>query len=301
MIQQKRIRNAQKYLDKYNIITGQLQLYIPISAVDKDRVTEAWFNGISTWELLLPKNIWPTSSYNAEWKYKKLKHLPMETAYRQSKWTWKDWGWTSHEKDVEIPYQRYPREFLPPPSIELLMSKNNKNEDILITNLAIPVLDTESIKHAINLMLELFWVCFFATEKWEILEIQNIKKVNWTILPKWTINLDKIRETLEVITEKQWKTDQETTMARINFIDKQKPNLVAIWNWWFLWYLVFAFEEKWFYILESCFTQNATYILWNDWEKISKMTKQEILNHGLHIWRVIHDRQWYNNIRTYLK
>ena len=41
MIQQKRIRNAQKYLDKYNIITGQLQLYIPISAVDKDRVTEA--------------------------------------------------------------------------------------------------------------------------------------------------------------------------------------------------------------------------------------------------------------------
>jgi hypothetical protein len=48
--------------------------------------------------------------------------------------------------------------------------------------------------------------------------------------------------------------------------------------------------------LESVKVNNATYVLRNDWESISQLTKAEILNNDLHETRIVHNKNWYSNL-----
>lgn len=50
------------------------------------------------------------------------------------------------------------------------------------------------------------------------------------------------------------------------------------------------------YVLESVYTNNATYVFGADWELLSKLTKAEILNAELHDARLIHNDNWKQNI-----
>ena len=49
-------------------------------------------------------------------------------------------------------------------------------------------------------------------------------------------------------------------------------------------------------MLESVYTNNATYVFGADWELLSKLTKAEILNAELHDARLIHNDNWKQNI-----
>jgi hypothetical protein len=60
--------------------------------------------------------------------------------------------------------------------------------------------------------------------------------------------------------------------------------------------MIFGFENKDFFILESIYTGNATYVLGENWEEISKLSKDEILNQDLHQERIIHYQNWESEI-----
>ena len=49
------------------------------------------------------------------------------------------------------------------------------------------------------------------------------------------------------------------------------------------------------YILESVFPNNATYVLQDNWEKISQLSKAEILSQNLHKARIVHSESWKKN------
>jgi len=77
-------------------------------------------------ESVLPAaSIGPVCRYNAEGKEIVHKDRPMETAYRQVEWTWEQWagyyGTETQSKIVDVPYKRYPRTPVLPPSIELTL------------------------------------------------------------------------------------------------------------------------------------------------------------------------------------
>jgi hypothetical protein len=76
--------------------------------------------------ILPPASRGPVSKYNAEGKYEVHKDQPMETAYRMVEWHWREWHGpydrVERSKLVDVPYQRYPRTFIPPPSVELSIS-----------------------------------------------------------------------------------------------------------------------------------------------------------------------------------
>ncbi|MGB5157273.1 hypothetical protein [Desulfobacterium sp. N47] len=71
--------------------------------------------------ILPPSKFGPICLFNAEGKEIIHKDKPMETAYRQIEWTWKQWSGRydteTMSKLVDVPYKRYPRSFIPPPSI----------------------------------------------------------------------------------------------------------------------------------------------------------------------------------------
>ena len=75
----------------------------------------------------------------------------------------------------------------------------------------------------------------------------------------------------------------------------EHPDFVAYGRSGFKGYAVFGFTERNLYILESVMPNNATYVLENDWETISQLSKAEILSQELHKARIVHSENWQKN------
>lgn len=78
-----------------------------------------------------------------------------------------------------MPYQRYPRDFIAPPGIELTVTEGK---------IVSPVfhIDTQQdeIVHAVNIFLEIFRSCDILDEDLEEIMALSGRRVNWRILPK---------------------------------------------------------------------------------------------------------------------
>lgn len=75
-------------------------------------------------------------------------------------------------------------------------------------------------------------------------------------------------------------------------INAYKPDFIGVGHGGFNGYFVFGFENKNVYILESVFLDNATYVFKENWEHLSELTKNEIINNDIEHIRVIHDKRW---------
>jgi len=116
----------------------------------------------------------------------------METAYRQVEWTWEQWaGYRDTEtqsKIVDVPYRRYPRTFVPPPSIELTVIKNKQGRKyITAPRQVLDFNNIEKLLNSINILLEIFGYCEILSESYDEYLVGNLKRLNWKILPpgKW--------------------------------------------------------------------------------------------------------------------
>ena len=81
-------------------------------------------------------------------------------------------------------------------------------------------------------------------------------------------------------------------------INGYQPNFVAVGQGGFTHYLVFGFPNRNIFLLESTFIDNATYVLGNNWERLSRMTKGELLDNNLVQQRIFHNESWYNRLAT---
>jgi len=260
-----------------------------------------------TGESILPSAIFgPVSLYNAEGKYKVHKDKPMETAYRTAEWHWKEWrgryDTVEQSKMVDVPYKRYPRTFIEPPSIEITTCLLGNKEQIIIS----PVFELneksrEKIIHVINLFLEIFGECqFFTKDLDEIIKLP-IKRLNWRILPPGQMPWSKLKEEIKPIINSVPKGNQVVIKYRLEKINKYKPDFAAIGEGGFRGYIILGFKQRNVYTLESLYYGNATYIFGEKWEELSKKTKAEILNQSLQTDRIIHREGWDNKIDKILK
>ena len=55
------------------------------------------------------------------------------------------------------------------------------------------------------------------------------------------------------------------------------------------------------YVLESLIYGNATYILGENWENLSQLSKAEILNGNHHLERFVHGENWEDNLKEFIK
>lgn len=58
--------------------------------------------------------------------------MPKEIVYYQREWHWTQWDGTEHSKIVDVPRLRYPREFIPPPSVEFEIVENGEGEKLVV-------------------------------------------------------------------------------------------------------------------------------------------------------------------------
>lgn len=92
--------------------------------------------------------------------------------------------------------------------------------------------------------------------------------------------------------------DHAVLEARYKEITAYEPDLIAIGRNGFARYVVYGWDAKQLYILESTEVDNATYVLKNNWEVVSAMTKAEVLEAGAHYARLIHRKFWFKELQV---
>ena len=255
--------------------------------------------------ILPPSDFGPVCRFNADGKEIVHKNRPMETAYRQVEWTWEQWSGRydteTMSKIVDVPYKRYPRTLLPPPSIELSIVKNNKGEKFLVApKQELDFDDTDALLHCINIFLEIFNQCQILSEHLEGYSIKNVKQLNWQVLPHGKYPWKKIQGQLKPIIEREKEQKQIVMQHRLELITGYDPEFVAIGKAGFSGYLIFGFPRKNLYVLESLYYGNATYIFEENWAILSKLTKAEILTGNFQKDRIIHRVKWDGHIKQLL-
>lgn len=297
IIEQTRIRSLGTHL---NHIDDDEEFYISIDGIEqfKEKLTEIGFTEkLEMGEQILPKSLGTVTSFNAHGKYLKLKDLPKETAYRQALWTWKDWHGDSYSKIVDIPYKRYPRQFLPPPSEELTILKIDGNK-YLVSRAFQRGKEPERVKHVINLFLEIFGKCIILNADFENFKIPEIKRLNWEILPPGEYPWDEVEGHVKENIKRAPSGNQPVIENRVKSITKHKPNYIAVGKGGFDGYWVFGFPNSGIYILENTTYGNATYVFDDNWVSHSTLSKKEIIDGELHIERIVHREGWQDNINN---
>ena len=297
-ISQRRIRNVESHLS--GIDEGS-NFYIGLTDLNNfvSRLNRIGFGQeIGIGEQILPEIVGPISRFNANGKYRLLRDLPRETCFRESYIT--DWHGNHHT--VYIEYQRYQREMIEAPSIELTIASDANDNPIL---LLCPILVNErenyqDIKHIINLFLEIFGECETLYEDLVPAFKIPVTRLNWDILPQGNQAWENIEPTLDEIINRATPRKRVVIKNRIDKISEFNPNFVAVGRAGFKGYMVFGFENKNFFVLESIYSGNATYVLGQDWEELSQLSKGQILKQNLHEERIVHSPNWINEIDNLL-
>lgn len=305
IIQKKSIRNITSYIS--HIKSGSK---IIIGITDPLRFSKTlkrlgFLEPYKEGQCILPAPLGNVSRYNAEGKIIRHKDLPMETAYRQIDWHWTEWHGphrVGQSKIVDVPYKRYPRSFIAPPSIELTLSLNAKG----VLLLTAPALEkneenNELLKHVVNLFLEYFGECEFFTENLETILKTTLRRLNWVVLPQGEMPWERLEKEIEPIVKNAPEGNHKILYYRLKTVNALRPDFRAIGKGGFHGYIIHGFTKNKLYVLESMHYGNATYVLGESWEEISKKTKAEILNEKLQKDRIIHRVGWKKKVEEIIK
>lgn len=291
-IAQTRVRNPRKYLSGLQNVEN---FYIAITEPTNflNVLQRFGLRNLTVGNQWLPSCVSPITRFNTNGGYRKRKDLPMETVYREL--DVKDWHGNYHT--VYIPYKRYVREPIPAPSIELVV-RNDAASNPIITSPLFTKADasTSIIKHTINMFLDIFGECEILQENLVPIFNTSITRLNWDVLPTGRYPWEVLRNDIQPIISILRENKQRVIRRRLEKVSSFNPNFVAVGTAGFKGYIIFGYENKNFFLLESIYTGNATYILGEDWEQISRLSKAEILNQNLHKGRLVHYQSWETEI-----
>lgn len=254
-------------------------------------------------DTVLPKPIGSATRFNANGKEKILRDQPKEKLYRTQEWTHEEWRGKGETETVtslvDIPYYRYPREHIDGYGHELTIKEVSGNKLISLNGkLTYDNSSSDSLISAINVFLEIFGYVDIYDESMEPIPApEEIRRLNWVVLPKG----QKISESdLKDILSKS-KRIRPVEMLRQERISSFKPDIRAIGMGGFTGYVIYVFNQKKIAVLESIKYGNASYVISsNNWEELSKMTKQQLLSKSLVKQREIHTTGWFAKIKALL-
>lgn len=307
IIKKKQIRTLEPYK---NILNKKEKFYIGVTDIERFQnilLKIGFTDKFDVGESVLPSaSFGSICRFNAEGKYFIHKDKPMETAYRTMEWHWREWRgrYDSEEmsKFVDVPYKRYPRTFIPPPSVEITKVSTVKGKPLIVSPLLIfdPQVGN-NVVHVINTFLEIFGEAQFFTQKLDNIIKSPLKKLNWRVLPPGPMPWKNLKTELEPLIKQAPEGNKVVIEYRLQSISKYKPDFVAVGEAGFWGYIIFGFKDKNVYICESPIYGNATYIFGKDWKTLSKMSKAEILRNDLQEERIIHRQDWESLLRRALK
>lgn len=230
---------------------------------------------------------------------------PMETAYRQTEWRWTEfrgrYDTEERSKIVDVPYKRYPRTHVPPCGVELTIRMTGKDVHVIAGPFVVGK-DDPTATNTANVFVEIFGECAVLRDDMTLWAKTPVRQLNWELLPPGKNPWASAQPALQKVVRNADKGNQPVIRARFEAIGEHGPEFVAVGTGGFSGYVVFGFPRLGFCLLESQEVNNATYVL-NDtsWERVSMLSKAEILDSNLHRVRLVHREPWFRAIRDLLR
>lgn len=250
-------------------------------------------------ETVLPSIVGAVTRRNAQGKII-VDKTQKEECTRMIEWTYKQYAGRDNTREVTdstvIHYKRWRQTLIPPYAIELTVAEKNGIKQIVSPIIEYNEVNIEKIIHIINVFLEIFGECEITDINNNPIIVATPVRLNWELLPRGKFPWSVQKERVQSFINKARGRNQPVVEKRLEKVSQYCPDFTAIGVGGFSGYILYGFEAKEIYVLESTQVNNATYILNKNWEKISGLTKAEILNEHYHKARVIHNEHWYSNI-----
>lgn len=285
-----------KSLKKYSQLLQGKKLIIAIDLASNESIAQkiGFSANLGQGEKVLPAILGKISAFNAEGKEIVRRDLPKETHYNSIEApNWGDPYYGTHT--VNLPYEKYPRDFVDPPSVELKIANGKIVSPIFhFSN------NESDILHVINLYLELFGECVLLNDKFEDFIKVPSKNLNWEVLPVGEMPWDRLHRSLNPLLKKLKFKDKAICEDRIQTLQSYSPDFTARGMAGFSGYIIFGFKRKGLYVCESIWHGNAIYVFEEDWKQLSQRTKAEILKAGLQKDRIVHADNWKDKLEDLL-
>lgn len=215
-----------------------------------------------------------------------------EAYYRYFYWHNVDWSGKENSGVATIVSERYKREYSVPLCLKLFLVK--KDNQILLCSDTLVYSDSQNeiILAYMNMFKELFGT-FDITDDNLNLPIKT-KIVNWDILKPGSI--DEFIKNLSTRVKSPIKIVKSYERLSDALIKDYNPTKYY-GNQGFQGYVAFVYDDRDFVVLENIIYGNATYVLSkNNWQEISKLDKQEVLNKKLYLKKIVHNLNWEKEI-----
>lgn len=302
IIRKRKIRKVENYLNGF---AEGCEITVALTDIEshRARLTKCGFDAqFQVGDRVCPAAVFgPMSKFNSEGKDIVRKDLPMETAHRLQDWSVTDWHGQEHSGTAYVQYQRYPRERIAPLGYELTVMENAMHNELITSEfIAVRPENMDAIKMMINLFLELFGECEILTHDLVPNIRGNIRRIQWEMIPPGAYPWERIRGRINAETE-HVRRNRRAMMSRFETINSYAPNCVAVGRAGFKGYVAFCFSNKNINILESIYSDNATYIFDDNWERLTQLTKKEIITENLARARVVHNQEWEQQIMRLLR
>ena len=305
-IGKKRIHNLQQYLA--DLSAGEP--YRVIARITPDRenlLSRAGFPANSEHgTTVLPAMIGPVSRHNAEGTWRILHDQPKESRYiRTVRWRWTQWAGRDQTKEMEeerdIFRDCYPRELVTPPAIELSVVECDGDRFITSPTIENDTASATRGKHVINLMLELFGTCETHTADLAKIADAPVNRVNWHMLPPGEYPWPRLEEHMKAALRRHSNDDFRILMDRQETIKSYGPDEIYVGSGGFSDYVAYRFTTLGIVVMESIQRDNALYVFGEDWERVSQLTKAEVLSNQFHRDRLIHAKGWRARLHAVLR
>ncbi|ATP44739.1 hypothetical protein [Pseudomonas putida] len=248
---------------------------------------------------ILPAVIGKISEFNARGKEIKRRDLPLIKKSVPQYRSWKDWHGQEHSGVQIRTMDVYPIDFVRPPMEHLSLSVINGKEYIATRRVKVDE-PPAALVHLANLMLEFFQEFeIFDVERQRIAKVQA-RQLQWDLLPPGKYPWKSAEAIVKPYLAGLRASVQGVIEHRIREITRFEPDFFATGRGGYQGYFVFGFSTRGIYLLESSHLDNATYKFGEDWEVLSTLTKDEIINGDHEHQRFIHDKTWGRKIRQML-
>lgn len=297
-ISRTRIRNLENYIG--HIPNGTM--FRVVARVADDKMTERIGLGSApgNGETILPAIVGPITRFNSEGRWIVRKDLPKETRYiRTVSWSWTDWSGDEHEDFRDIYRECYQRERVLPPSVELTFVATEAGSFIVSPSMENGAESAYLALHTINVFLELFRSCEIASDDLSALEAYVVKHANWKLLPAGQYPWDKVDEHVGHALKRVGESVRDVIVDRQHMLKSLKPDECWVGEGGFDDYMAYVFHSHGLVVLESLRRDNAIYLFNGDWRPVSRLTKAQIIQDGLHHARIVHTKGWKGKLASY--
>jgi hypothetical protein len=242
---------------------------------------------------ILPSIVGRISRFNSEGKWIALKDLPKENRYVQTvRWSWTTYDGVEHTDFKDIFRLCYQRDFMSPPSVELEFRENAIQSFVFSPEFKNTEADAEKNAHVFNLLLELFGSCDVVQADLATIPSPILKKANWRLLPSGAHPFDQIKAHVEHAVRHMSEATCSVILDRQKTLEEFGPEEKWVGEGGFNDYVAYVFKSFGLVVLESLRRDNAIYVFADNWQAVSKLTKAEILQGGLHHSRIVHVDGW---------